>query len=244
MASINVPQRGNDSVKQPGTEFILFVNAGPEATIANPSWVPFAGQRNAALEMSADELDASDKNSEGWGENLPGQKTWSISMEAVSVISAYGVQAVKQCFVSGQSIEVLRYCSDGTAVRGNASITEFSDDVPHDDIATVTVTLQGRGAPEFIENMEYPGGVQDLSATAGSGSVTLAWTAPPEATLVKVQYSTDKVFWNNANLSVAIDDTNAEVTGLVTGLQYYFRLMVEGGPKVGRSNIATATPTA
>lgn len=240
MATVNIPQRGSDNQKLLGKNVMLFVNAGVNATVSNPNWLLVGGQRNSPLEMSADEIDVSDKNSGGWGDMLSGMRNWSISLESIYVMGDLGVQALKQAFLNDQEIQIMRWHKGGNAEVGWCSVTEFSDDVPHDDAMSITGTLSGRKAPAFLENVPYPGGVKDLRATAGVEEVDLNWTAVSDATSIKAQYSTNEISWND----VTVGSTASSVTieNLVTGTQYYFRLYVIGGNKAGYSNVVTSTP--
>jgi len=240
--NINIPQRVNDNVKILGKNVYLFVNAGEGATIAEPNWLLVGGQRNSALEMSADEIDVSDKGSEGWGDTVAGTKTWSIGLESIQVEGDLGAKAIKQAFLLDQEIQIMRWWKNGNAEVGWCSVTEFSDDVPHDDAMSITGTLQGRGAPQFLEDAPYPGGVRDLTVTAGSASATLAWSAVSDALSIKAQYSTNNVSWTDSATTIEPVDNNAEITGLATGTLYYFRLVIIGGNRTGFSNVVSATP--
>lgn len=57
---------------------------------------------------------------------------------------------MKYAFVNDIAVHIMRLDKYGNAVKGFANITEFSDDNPHDDVATVTMTLSGIGKPEFV----------------------------------------------------------------------------------------------
>lgn len=242
MAIVNVATRGTDSVKILGKNVLLFINAGVGATVEKPNWLLIGGQRNSGAEMSADEIDVSDKTSEGWGDTLSGQKTWSMGLESIMVIGDLGVEAIKQAFLNDQEIQILRWQKDGSAIMGWCSVTEFSDDAPHDDAVSLTGTLNGRGAPQFLTGIAYPGGVKDLVATPGVNSVELTWTPLVDATAIKTQYGTNGISWSDAPVITLPGDSSETVPGLTAGMMYYFRLVVTGGNRAGFSNTATATP--
>ena len=228
----NFPMQPNKSQTLAGKSLLLFLNYGEGATVENPKWGLVGGQRNSPLSMSGDEIDGSDKASGGWGESLQGTKSWSIEQEGV-----YKVNNV--------AVHIMRLDKYGNAVKGFANITEFSDDNPHDDVATVTMTLSGIGKPEFVTNEPDPrntaNAICDLAATSESaGTVNLTFAAPAGAVAVVLQQSEDGTEFTDTDVAIENTATSAEVSGVKAG-KAYFRLKVNGGDKNGYSNIATVT---
>lgn len=107
-----------------------------------------------------------------------------------------------------------------------------------------------------------PGTINDLSATAGDGSVLLTWTAPGDdgntgtATSYDVRYSTSTITsgnWSSAT-SVTGEPTpllaglaqSMTVTGLANGTTYYFAITADDEvPNTSAlSNVPSGTPTA
>lgn len=242
------PQNTNASQSMAGKNLLLYIAYGEGATVESPIWNLVGGQRNSPLSMSADEIDASDKSSGGWGETLQGTKTWSIEQECVYKVNDNGFDIMRYAFLNDISVYLMRRDKNGNAVKGFANITEFSDDNPHDDVATATVTFSGIGAPEFSTNEPDPGAadgaVTDLAATAGtSGQAELAFTKITGATAIVLQTSTNGIDFTDNNTSIANGATTATVTGLDAGVTY-FRLKVNGGAQNGYSNVAVCTVTA
>lgn len=239
----NIAQRGLDNVKILGKNELLFVNASKYGvpTADSPIWTLVGGQRGASLEMSAEEIDVSDKTSSGWGDTLPGTKTWSVSLDLVKVLGNDGFEAIQQAFLNDQEIQVMIWNTSGHATMGWCSVTEFSSEAPHDDVVSISGTLSGRGAPVFLENIDYPGGVQDLTVTKGTGQAVLNWTALSDAISLKAQYSTNKISWTDSANMIAANASTATIDNLSSGTTYYFRLFVTGGSKTGFSNMVEAT---
>lgn len=195
--------------------------------------------------MSGDEIDGSDKASGGWGESLQGTKSWSIEQEGVYKVNNEMLDALKYAFVNDIAVHIMRLDKYGNAVKGFANITEFSDDNPHDDVATVTMTLSGIGKPEFVTNEPDPrntaNAISDLAATSESaGTVNLTFAAPAGAVAVVLQQSEDGTEFTDTDVAIENTATSAEVSGVKAG-KAYFRLKVNGGDKNGYSNIATVT---
>lgn len=139
-----------------GKDILIFLNCGENATEAIPVWSLLGGQRNASLSMSADEVDVSDKTSGGWGETEQGIKSTELSIEGVSKKGNIVLAQIKEAFVAGEAVHILRWCKDGTSELNWYNITEFSDDAPMDDAVTFTLTLKGCGEPKFQENVADP----------------------------------------------------------------------------------------
>ncbi|AFM01941.1 cell wall-binding protein [Desulfitobacterium dehalogenans ATCC 51507] len=87
----------------------------------------------------------------------------------------------------------------------------------------------------------------DLTAKLSSedpyGSVELNYTAPENAEVVILQYSTDSNFPEESTASMPLDPESAQTTvnGLKDNTKYYFRLLIGGGGNGGISNTADAT---
>ena len=143
-----------------GKEVLLYLNFGEGATEEAPVWTLIGGQTTADLDMSADDIDASDKNSNGWGETEAGLKTTELSLEGIICNNDEGYAALKDAFIKGEAVDICRYAADGTADRNWYSITELSDETPHDDMATFSVTLAGIGEPKFYKGLSSVDEVQ------------------------------------------------------------------------------------
>lgn len=151
----NLPKFTGASQSLAGKNVLLYVAYGEGATTSGP-WVLVGGQKNSPLSMSADEIDASDKASGGWGETLQGTKKWSIEQECVYKLNDEGFDIIRHAFLKDIPVYIMRRDKNGNAVKGWANITEFSDDNPHDDVATATVTFSGIGEPVFTTDEPDP----------------------------------------------------------------------------------------
>lgn|GEM_PF-5533215 len=89
--------------------------------------------------------------------------------------------------------------------------------------------------------------IANLTASPGSGQVTLNFDAPAGASDVKVEQSLDGgTNWTGVSTKAPIntDSTSATVIGLQNGVSYMFRLNVTEGMHAGQSNEVTSTPAA
>ncbi|SFG70742.1 phage major tail protein, TP901-1 family [Sporolactobacillus nakayamae] len=106
-----------------------------------------AGQKNATLNRSADSIDATSKDTEGfWKESMQGFKEWSIDADGAFVAddAAYGV--LEDAYLNSENVDVYLEFPSGAKYEGNCAITDFSLDAPFDDLVTYKLSLQGNGA--------------------------------------------------------------------------------------------------
>ena len=83
-----------------GVDFLLKVNTGTKET---PVWTVIGGQRGATLSLTAEQIDASNKQSGAWKTSVPGMMSWSIDADAVREIIRSEIGSLKplQIIVDG-----------------------------------------------------------------------------------------------------------------------------------------------
>ena len=104
-----------------------------------------AGQRGATLNQSADTIEATSKDSNGWKEFESSFKEWSIDADGLLPIDDAGYTALEEAFNTGAKLEVEVSTIDGQGYTGEALVTDFPIEMPYDDLATYSVTFQGTG---------------------------------------------------------------------------------------------------
>lgn len=110
------------------------------------------GQKNATLNRSAESIDATSKDTEGfWKEAVQGFKEWSIDADGAYVADdkAYGL--LETAFLESTNVDVYLEFPSGTKYEGNAIITDFPIEAPYDDLVTYSLTLQGNGALKKVD---------------------------------------------------------------------------------------------
>jgi TP901-1 family phage major tail protein len=106
-----------------------------------------AGQRSATLNRSAETIDATSKDTEGyWKENLQGFKEWSIDCDGALVESDAAYALLEGKFLNSENVDVKIIMGSGTEYSGNAVLTDFPLDMPYDDLVTYSLSLTGSGA--------------------------------------------------------------------------------------------------
>ena len=63
------PLKPATEAKLLGKNVLAFLNFGETATFASPVWALLGGQRSADFSSSADEIDLTDKTSDGYGDD-------------------------------------------------------------------------------------------------------------------------------------------------------------------------------
>jgi TP901-1 family phage major tail protein len=105
-----------------------------------------AGQRNATLNMNADTIDKTTKDSAGWKESDPSFKSWSVDADGLLVETGSAYDALVTAFMAGNTVSAEVLMPSGDKYAGTAIITSFPISGPYQDDVTYSVTLQGTGA--------------------------------------------------------------------------------------------------
>ena len=110
------------------------------------------GQRNATLSMSADDLDTTDKTTEGYKTFLVGLKEWSISCDGLVCAGDTGYDALVDAFLAGNTIDVeLKNASGSFSYKGTVAIASLDYDAAYDDMLTYSCELKGASALQKVE---------------------------------------------------------------------------------------------
>ena len=105
------------------------------------------GQKNCTLSLEAESIDVSNKNDFGWASFIGGAKSWSVSCDGQFVADDEGQSAIMDAFIAGTNVEVEMKNSDSSVYfKGTAQITSVEVEASFDDVATLSLELQGLGA--------------------------------------------------------------------------------------------------
>ena len=186
-----------------GVDFLLKVNTG---TAETPVWTVIGGQRGATLSLTAEQIDASNKQSGAWKTSVPGMMSWSIDADAVMLTDASGLSIdagrakLLTVFANRELVHVRYVRKDGSKFQGYAAITDLSEESPHDGVATYKITLAGAGAPEEVN------GTKQVETAEVAGSVTTAGNAIFTVTAAGMTGSPKAI-----SVAVALNDSAAVV---------------------------------
>ncbi|MDT2304975.1 phage major tail protein, TP901-1 family [Paenibacillus larvae] len=114
-----------------------------------------AGQRSATISRSAETIDATSKDTEGyWKRILQGFKEWSIDADGVFVESdqAY-YKELEDAWLNSENVKIYIELPGRRRYAGEATITDASLEMPYDDLVTYSLSFQGSGALQMIETI-------------------------------------------------------------------------------------------
>ena len=110
------------------------------------------GQKGCTLTMEADTIDVSNKNDFGWASTIGGAKSWSVSCDGQFIADDEGQKALMSAFVAGTEVQVeMKNTAQSIYFAGKAAITSLEVDAQFDDVATMTIELQGIGALSTVK---------------------------------------------------------------------------------------------
>lgn len=142
MPITQLPENPSTLAATLGKDFLLYVNTG---TADAPKWSVVGGQRSTSLKRTADEIDGSDKTTGGWKVSLAGLRGWSMEAESIVILSDAGRETLDFAFNNGKQIHCKFAFPGTTNYIGWGSITDYSLETPHDDVATLSITINGVG---------------------------------------------------------------------------------------------------
>ena len=125
-----------------GIDFLIKVNTG---TAEEPEYTTVGAQRGASLSMSAETLDKTSKDSDGWQESLAGMRSWSISTDGLLILDDEGYMAIEEAYMMGENILIQMTTKSGALYEGDAIITTVDLDAPYDDLANYSAEFTGAG---------------------------------------------------------------------------------------------------
>ena len=110
------------------------------------------GQKGCTLTMEAETIDVSNKNDFGWASTIGGAKSWSVSCDGQFIANDVGQKALMDAFVAGTEVQVeMKNTAQSIYFAGKAAITSLEVDAQFDDVATMTIELQGIGALSTVK---------------------------------------------------------------------------------------------
>lgn len=141
-----------------GKNVLLFLNYGETASYESPIWALIGGQRSADYSATAEEIDLTDKTSEGYGDAAPGIKSTELTVEIIVKPQDETVNQLFDAQDDDEPVDILRWAQNGRSIRNWYSIISIEETASYEDACIMTVTLRGKGKPVYTEGMEDPRG--------------------------------------------------------------------------------------
>jgi TP901-1 family phage major tail protein len=129
-----------------GVDVLLKVETGVDATSGTVTYTVLGGQSGATLNRSAETIDVTSKDAQGWAESIAGVKSWSIECEGFIVEDDTALTKLEDAFNARTKLKAQIVFPSGKKYEGDVFITDFPMEFPQDDAVTFSVTLQGTGA--------------------------------------------------------------------------------------------------
>jgi predicted secreted protein len=202
-----------------------------DATLGN---IPFACGRNCSLQVNTAIKEVTNYESNNWQEFKPDLMSWSIQVDGLAINDEYSYVRQLRDQKNRQSFFFQFIMDEGAAgfaiYSGYAFFTNITIQGPHNDLATVSATLQGTGSytvtdtpipPNPGTDMTYrtyyeaTGGetsfvVADLigcnallyASRGGIDSTDIITTGTPTGGEVKIDTTTGTIYIDNTNPAV------------------------------------------
>ena len=140
----NYPQYTGSSAIA-GKKFLLYV-------AYENKWNLIGGLRDTGLEISADAIDASSKDNGGWGESIPGTRSWSSSPTVVVKTNNAG-DAIIEAWVLDENLQnerpALQFAFVNSQTKeyytGWGTVSSYSYEASYDDVMTKSMEIGGVG---------------------------------------------------------------------------------------------------
>jgi TP901-1 family phage major tail protein len=122
-----------------GVDVVVKVNVSGVPTI-------IAGQRNATLSLSGDNIDTTAKDTGDWRTFLAGLKSWTLSCDGLYVDGDSALAELQTRFEAGTAVTITMEKPGVWTATGDAIITSLDYDAALEDAMTVSAEFQGTGA--------------------------------------------------------------------------------------------------
>ncbi|TLQ07562.1 phage major tail protein, TP901-1 family [Marinilactibacillus psychrotolerans] len=115
-----------------------------------------AGQQGLTINRDKDTYEVTSKDSNGWKENVVGNKEWSIDNDGVYVRSHDSHKLLATIYEEDEPV-LVKVTNQKTLTDmfgGLALLTSYPVEAPYDDAVTYTASLTGTGALVDLEDAE------------------------------------------------------------------------------------------
>lgn len=130
-----------------GVDILLLVEETPATETEDAIYTAVGGQRNASFSETAETLDETSKDSNGFYEYDYGLGGWSISFDGVFIPNETGFNLLKTAMREKKKIKVRMQEPNGILEEGETLVISRDLEAPYDSEATYSGELQGTGKP-------------------------------------------------------------------------------------------------
>ena len=137
-----------------------------------------AGQRNITVDITADSIDTTSKDNDGWKTYLAGLREWGATLDAIELAGNEGKQQVQlmKSILGGETVEAKIVVPGKFVMSGAAALTSKSTSGDYSDVSLGSYELKGADAPDisyvpFIDTMTISGTSVTLRLTEAGTAV-------------------------------------------------------------------------
>lgn len=104
---------------------------------------------SGTLRVEADEIDATCKDSDAWGNNLIGRRSWGMDVDALVKLDATEGLEESIDYILNETTVTLKFSTEVTGDTywtGSAIATSVEANAPNNEVASWSVSFSGQGA--------------------------------------------------------------------------------------------------
>jgi len=125
-----------------GIDVYVKVNTGTESV---PVWTKVGGQKGATITPSISDIDVTDKDNDGWADNLAGIRSFEVEFDGFLIEDDAGYAEMKKGFWDRKDLHC-QIITPAHTYTGKFRLTEMPVEAPVDDAVTVSFSLKNVGA--------------------------------------------------------------------------------------------------
>lgn len=132
-----------------GWQGVLSVNTSGE------TWTPFTIIKDVSLTLTRGAEESTTRGDAGWQNFTAGLANWGASFDALWIPGDTALEALKDAILEGTKVNVkILDKTDGEGPSGAMLVTDFPRSESLAPAQTISITLQGCGAPTWNEEAE------------------------------------------------------------------------------------------
>lgn len=124
----------------------LFVSTN----LVTPAYTAVGCETSNTFSVNGDTIDASCKDTGGWGDFILGEKSWEMSLDALTLFDATLGATQILGYIANDTEILVKITTDVTGDpvwSGNAIVSTFEHTGDNNGIANYSATFTGKGAP-------------------------------------------------------------------------------------------------
>jgi predicted secreted protein len=128
-------------MKVAGTDVYIKVNTGTEGA---PVWTKVGGQKDATMTKNLGAMDVTDKDSQGWEESLPGNKSIDLEFDGFLIEDDAGFLEMEKGFWEQKEL-MLQLITPAKTYQGKFRLTKAPVKGPEGGAATASFSVKSNG---------------------------------------------------------------------------------------------------